>query len=853
MTFALIPFQQTASDSCVAEVRDAQRVYAERGKKTAVGLSAPTGAGKTVIATSVLERLLLGDSDRDPNPNLTVLWITDDPALNRQTLDKMLLASGRFADGDFVEIDFRFDQKWLEPGKIHFAHIHLFSKGTTSMQPSNDRHFGLWQIVANTVDGFGADLLLVIDEAHKGTKGSKESATIIERISHGGGTNHFTGVTHPAAPVIFGITATPESFRKSLDRAGRSLEDVIVPVAEVRESGLIKDRIIAMHPGEAQPAEATLLAKAVDKLKDTDASWLAHCQTTGDPLVEPLLVVQVEDGVTAAQMAGYLSAVQSGWPVLKGDAFAHAFESHATMTVQLGSEEHDIRYIPPDRIAADKRLRVVFFKKALTTGWDCPRAEVMLSLRVSKDYTAIAQLIGRMVRTPLAERIETDETLNWVTLYLPKYKTSEVAKVIQALNAATGDDFEVTIRPIECPRRPGVPDEVFDALGGLPSAARIKKPWKSETDRLLGLARLLTGYKVLPGASAMARARLVGAIKTEVAVHADAIDKAVKDVNELILTSTVWDERAGTFVETDDHPTTIMTKVSDIDRQYAAAVRALPDATAKWYWDDLCDQDDADPYEMKAWVAALTKTTEMATAFKTAIEKAATVQIGAWRRQFGNQVQMLSSAARRQFETAWNPQVGTLTVEIEVPDRVQAPTEQIKGTGENATTTPVRTWPKHLYAAGPDHEIVAEGEFPAVLTGWEIDVLEKELNYDTLTGWYRNPPRSKHGLGIRYKNDDEWGLVYPDFILFHRVENELAVDIVDPHRHNEADTGPKWAGLSTWAAENRDRARRVVGVIKVGADLKALDLTQDGIIDRLDACRSKADIETLFAEKGSMY
>jgi type III restriction enzyme len=140
-----------------------------------------------------------------------------------------------------------------------------------------------------------------------------------------------------------------------------------------------------------------------------------------------------------------------------------------------------------------------------------------------------------------------------------------------------------------------------------------------------------------------------------------------------------------------------------------------------------------------------------------------------------------------------------------------------------------------------------------VLTGWEVDVLDKERGYDSLTGWYRNPPRSKHGLGIRYKVGSDWGLLYPDFVFFHTVEDELAVDVVDPHRHNEADTGAKWSGLATWAAENRKVVRRVVGVIKVGDHLKALDLTQDDIADRLENCHSKEDIETLFSEKGSAY
>jgi len=41
-----------------------------------------------------------------------------------------------------------------------------------------------------------------------------------------------------------------------------------------------------------------------------------------------------------------------------------------------------------------KRRMVVFFKMNLSTGWDCPRAETMMSFRNASDYTHIAQLLG---------------------------------------------------------------------------------------------------------------------------------------------------------------------------------------------------------------------------------------------------------------------------------------------------------------------------------------------------------------------------------------------------------------------------------------------------------------------------
>lgn len=45
----------------------------------------------------------------------------------------------------------------------------------------------------------------------------------------------------------------------------------------------------------------------------------------------------------------------------------------------------------------------------------------------------------------------------------------------------------------------------------------------------------------------------------------------------------------------------------------------------------------------------------------------------------------------------------------------------------------------------------------------------------------------------------------------------------------------------------------MVAVIKIGDSLKALHLTNDGIADMLDACRTKQDVEALFSHQGGDY
>src|SRR5580692_206106 len=99
----------------------------------------------------------------------------------------------------------------------------------------------------------------------------------------------------------------------------------------------------------------------------------------------------------------------------------------------------DIRYVEPHRIEHDDAVRVVLFKLALTTGWDCPRAEVMMSFRRAKDATYIAQLVGRIVRTPSTRRMEENDLLNSVMLFLPFYDKEGVKKVIEKLQGEGGE------------------------------------------------------------------------------------------------------------------------------------------------------------------------------------------------------------------------------------------------------------------------------------------------------------------------------------------------------------------------------------------------------------------------------
>ncbi len=114
---------------------------------------------------------------------------------------------------------------------------------------------------------------------------------------------------------------------------------------------------------------------------------------------------------------------------LSAAAYAHCFEDDG----DIPAGALHLRKIDASKVQDDLDVQVVFFKTALSTGWDCPRAEVMMSFRKAADDTLIAQLVGRMVRTPLARRVEGNDYLNGVSLALPHYDEAAVDAIIRKL------------------------------------------------------------------------------------------------------------------------------------------------------------------------------------------------------------------------------------------------------------------------------------------------------------------------------------------------------------------------------------------------------------------------------------
>lgn len=831
MKFELKDYQEQAAEKVLSKLRKASGEYDDDGTHTAVSLSAPTGAGKTVIAAAVIERVLFGDPEGDAgaDPDAVFLWLTDDPSLNEQTSKKLLQASDKIQASQLVMLDDGFDAAEFARSKVYFLNIQKLRKGANFLtRKEGKRKHLLLETISRTIKSNGAHYYLIIDEAHRGTgRRSSDDQTITQRLINGDG-------TVAAAPVVLGISATPDRFNKAIEQGGneRHLIPVVVEPSAVRESGLIKDVLSVAYRAESQTMETTLVRQAVANLRTMDEAWNAYTTAENEPPVRPVLVLQIPPNPNPADVGALLDECCEEWDELKQrHAIAHALESHTAK--KFGN--HTVNYVKPQDIQDHPAVRLVIFKEALTTGWDCPRAEVMVSLRTAKDDTYIAQLIGRMVRSPLARRINSDETLNRVRLYLPHFDKTAVESVKSKLESDDGGlPTDVELNSVDAPRNDKVPEAAFTAIEALPSYQVPGPVHRSPVARLHKLAALLSGDGLHANAIKNADTFLVGVLETErERLEADGVLAAMTE-DALTASVEVLDRhRDGTEkVTTEEYATT----TADLDRSFAAARRKFPDGLAETYWGTRVTDDGDDPHYAKVLTIALASDS----AVVEKVESEAADLVSQWLDTYDDKIRELSEDKQAKYDDvramARRPEQSTLVL----------PDVAITMPGDDGDD--VRAYDNHLYSN-------SAGKFRARLNAWEQHALTVEAARAGFVAWYRNPTGGQRALRVPYDTSRGYGKLYPDFIALHEDDDKkVRPSIIDPHGHHLADASDKLRGLADYAAKHGTEYARIIAVIKNAAgDFRQLDLKDDTVRTALKDVRNQDDIESVFAEHGASY
>lgn len=375
-----------------------------------------------------------------------IVWLSDSPQLNEQSKQKIDAKADKIRLGQCVTIsEDSFDQEVFDDGHIYFLNTQKLSATSKLTKNGDGRTYTIWQTIANSVRDKSDRLYFIIDEAHRGMQGNEASkaTTIMQKFIKGSSVD---GI--PPMPVVIGMSATPQRFNALVEGTASTIHKCVVTADEVRASGLLKDRIVITYPEEdAVNNDMAILQAAADDWKEKWEHWTQYCYEQHYAYVNPILIVQVLNGsgkkLTDTDLDDCLSKIEERTGVkFEAGQVVHTFGQTAA-NIQVNGL--DVRYEEPSRIADDRNIRVVFFKENLSTGWDCPRAETMMSFKRANDATYIAQLLGRMIRTPMQMHIEVDDVLNDVHLYLPYFNEDTVKDIVEALQNSEGGEIPADI------------------------------------------------------------------------------------------------------------------------------------------------------------------------------------------------------------------------------------------------------------------------------------------------------------------------------------------------------------------------------------------------------------------------
>lgn len=833
MKFTLKDYQADAVDDLLRSLDRAKGIYDIEGKEVSVSLSATTGAGKTVMAAAVIEALFYGSDtfNFDPDPGAVVVWFSDDPNLNDQTRFRLMEASDKLLATDLVTIEPPFAKPRLDVGKVYFLNTQKLSKTSlltrghfevteqevfetmTAVVQPDLQGWTIWETIANTIASDDRTLYLIVDEAHRGFNSTptRDKATLVSKLVNG-------HAGYPAVPIVWGISATIERFKDAMAAADavdsrRALPPVTVDGFRVQESGLIKDTVVLEIPAEAGNFDTVLVRRAAKKLRESSERWEQYAKAQGAvDMVRPLLVLQAPNTPDSDQLGRALDEIFAEFPEFGEAAVRHVFGEHTTQKFGTWS----VDWIEPQRVQETSRVRVLVAKDAISTGWDCPRAEVLVSFRPAKDHTHITQLLGRMVRSPLARRIPGDDKLNAVECILPFFDRTTAGRVVKFLTGQASDVAPPMKKAVidECLLTPNraLPAAVWDAWDALPTKT-IPQRGAAPVKRLVSLAMALSSDGLRPGAVAEAEGEMHRVLDAAQVRHPHLLTRAVNEI---------WAVRGQSisgrvghdgltyqdFVERADDRA-IQVGFSDAKKAFGADV-------AQSYVNHLTDGQDDDDSLRDAYVT--TSALAIIPDVRAGIDREADNLASAWFAEYRVAIKGLTDERQQEYADiqalATEPQRSALT-------RPRNRIEDYLEVDENGQQAQAPLVDRHLMSD-------TDGMCPiGSLNAWERQVVARELARPGCVGWYRNPPRqSVDSLGVPYRDEvGNWRSMHPDFVFFTDVDGVVKPSIVDPHGHHLEDSLVKLQGLARFAEEFSDEFHRIEAVSLAGGSMKILDLT----------------------------
>lgn len=369
-----IRFQIEAVDQLVNNVKT---LWSLDERQIPIVLKAPTGSGKTYMTQKMICDLA---EQPDWDKEVAYVWITFSDDLAMQSKHKFDVYFPTSRHGRFLTID-DFSLGSLQKNDVLFINwqklVSTKAEDRIYRRPENpdERHESrvyFEDFVENT-HSKGIEIIFIIDECHLNVT-EAANRDVISKLD---------------PKVSIHVSATPPS--EIVAKAAEYESNVFIKHEDVVNQGLIKESIITQTKEDldkyrGEDEDHVLLKLAIEKRKELKAEIEAFGKK-----VNPLVIIQlpnddealVEQGQPTKEQITKEYLISQG---VKADRIASWFSGKAKPE---GLERDDSEY------------EYLLFKTAAGTGWDCPRAQILVMFRDVKSETFGTQTIGRILRVPI--------------------------------------------------------------------------------------------------------------------------------------------------------------------------------------------------------------------------------------------------------------------------------------------------------------------------------------------------------------------------------------------------------------------------------------------------------------------
>lgn len=373
--FNMLRFQQIAVEDLTAQFKAIW--YANPDFKHEIVFKSPTGSGKTFMVSNFINGL---HTQPDWNEDVAYVWITFSDDLAMQSKEKFFEYFNPNIGNQLLTVQ-DFNQGLLKRNDILFLNWQKLSTEKADKRvlrrPEDERLYKesgfYFEDVVERTHAEGRQIVMIIDESHKNVT-DLAIKTVIDPLN---------------PKIILKVSATPTSEPSISDIRHNRAGFVEVEREDVIAAGLIKEEIISQTEEDLNVFENIdhdylLLDLAMEKRAALKAEW----ERIGKD-INPLVLIQLPDDDKKTKELGVKrkEEIVTEYLLAKGVPANH-------IAKWFDNKKENIEFISD----GNNPVEYMLFKYAAGTGWDCPRAHILVMYREVKSDTFRTQTLGRILR-----------------------------------------------------------------------------------------------------------------------------------------------------------------------------------------------------------------------------------------------------------------------------------------------------------------------------------------------------------------------------------------------------------------------------------------------------------------------